>query len=457
MKRVTMLIMAMLLVFSCIPGMAEGTNGDVWFGNADGTPVTLKVWGGVQPEYGYNAIVENFNREYLDKGIQIEYVRYVNNTDGNLQVDTYLMSGGEIDVLIGYGAQNLINRANSNLILNLTDRLNAYGFDCVKELGDASMSQYWINGDQIYGFPTIYSNNRWMLVNVDYFNEAGIAIPYEGWTYAQFLDAAEKLTKGSGYDKVHGMMWAFYQDTAQARGLVSSILGQTAIYVDAEGTASNFNHPVWVEGLELIKKTMDNGWAYGLDDEKADSLTVANTYLEGKCAMSMNISQLRLIIDTEAYPHEFKTALVPGPVPSEEYLTDEYKYHTNYSGTNDLCCIPHDSKNPDAAFEFIMWYVKGGMSPLAEYGRIPLWSGFDSSLIINSLANKGDVLDLASLENYLNVDKSVALVAPKLSAYNQIDAVIVEEFENVLFGQKSVEDGLNSAKTRADELIKLAK
>ena len=33
----------------------------------------------------------------------------------------------------------------------------------------------------------------------------------------------------------------------------------------------------------------------------------------------------------------------------------------------------------------------------------------------------------------------------------------IEEFENVLFGQKSVEDGLNSAKTRADELIKLAK
>ena len=55
-----------------------------WFGTEDGKTITLRFWGGVQPEYGYDDMVTNFNAEYADKGLQIEYVRYVNNTDGNL-------------------------------------------------------------------------------------------------------------------------------------------------------------------------------------------------------------------------------------------------------------------------------------------------------------------------------------------------------------------------------------
>ena len=430
-------------------GVIEGE----WYGNADGTPFTLKVWGGIQPEYGYNEAIANFNAEFKDKGIQAEYVRYVNDSDGNLQVDTYLMSDGEIDVLVGYGAANLLNRANSGQLLNLTDMLNAAGFDAEVELGATSMSQYWVDGDQVYGLPTIYSNNRWMMVNVDLFDQAGLEVPYDGWTYDEFLTAAEKLTSGEGLDKTYGMMWCMNQDMVQALGVVSSTLGQFAYYKDEAGTESNFDADAWNRGISLIKTTMDKGYAYGLDDELSESLTFANTYLEGKAAMSMNISQLRLILDTENYPHDFKTALVPGPVMDESYMTDAYKYHNNYSGTNDLISIAKGTEYPEAAFQFLMWYLTGGMAPLAGYGRIPLWSGFDANVIISLLADKGDVIDLDSLSNYLAIDKSVALTAPKLNAYNEIDAIIKEECQNILLGQTDVTSGLASAKERADALL----
>lgn len=65
--------------------------------------VTLQMWGGVQGEYGYDALVENFNKEFADKGIQVEYTRYVNNADGNLQLDTYLSAGSDIDIFMCYG------------------------------------------------------------------------------------------------------------------------------------------------------------------------------------------------------------------------------------------------------------------------------------------------------------------------------------------------------------------
>lgn len=425
-----------------------------WYGNADGTPVVLKVWGGIQPEYGYDQAISNFNEEFRNKGIQAEYVRYVNDTDGNLQADTYLMAGGEIDVFVGYGAANLLNRADTGLILDMTDMLRDRGFDAADELGATSMSQYWVNGDRVYGLPTIYSNNRWMMVNVDLFEEAGLNVPYDGWTYEEFYAAAEKLTHGEGLDKVYGMMWCIKQDIVQPLGMISSVLGENAYYKNLDGSETNFDDPVWANGMQLIQDTMENGYAYALEDELSESLTFANTFLEGKSAMSMNISQLRLILDTETYPHDFKTAIVPGPVPSAEYLTDAYKYHTNYSGTNDLISIAAKSEHPEASFQFVMWYIIGGMAPLAGYGRIPLWSGFAASSITDLLSDKSDVIDLKSLEGYLSIDKSVAVESPKLNAYNEINAIIKEEAQNILLGQSGVADGLASAKSRGDALLK---
>ena len=42
---------------------------------------------------------------------------------------------------------------------------------------------------------------RWILINEDMFKEAGLDIPYDGWTYSEFLTDAEKLTHGEGQDK----------------------------------------------------------------------------------------------------------------------------------------------------------------------------------------------------------------------------------------------------------------
>jgi len=103
--------------------------------------------------------------------------------------------------------------------------------------------------------------------------------------------------------------------------------------------------------------------------------------------------------------------------------------------------------------QFVTWYITGGMAPLSAFGRCPLWSGFDASAISAVLADKEAFLDLASLENYLSIDKGAALVAPKLNAYNEINDIIKEEIQNVLLEQSSAEEAMASAKTRADALL----
>lgn len=171
--------------------------------------VTLQMWGGVQGEYGYDALVEAFNSEFADKGIQVEYTRYVNNDDGNLQLDTYLSAGSDIDIFMCYGGTTkYYNRVDAGLCLDLTDELASRGFDPAKELGATNVAPYAIDG-RFYAMPTKTDNKAWMMVNADMFKEAGIDLPLEGWTYAEFMDACQKLTKGEGLDKTYAVRFCF--------------------------------------------------------------------------------------------------------------------------------------------------------------------------------------------------------------------------------------------------------
>ena len=426
-----------------------------WYGNPDGTPVTLKFYAAIQPEYGYAEMVNNFNAEFADKGIQLEYVRYVNNADGNMEIDTYLTAGGTIDVLVTYTATNyLLNRYQSGLLYNMTDLLQEYGFDVDKEMGSIAMGSYYMEGDQVYGIPSTFSNNRWMLVNVDMFEAAGVEVPYDGWTYEEFLTACEKLTKGEGAEKTYGMMWCWNTNSSMALQLISAPLGQFGTYASADGSAPNFDAPVWNDGLTMMKTSMDEGWAYSAEQEIADSLTFQNTFLAGKCAISMNVSQLRLVLDTATYPHDFKTAMVPGPVPDESYLTDEYRYNNGATlVASDLMTVAADTKHPEACVQFVLWYLRGGMTPVATYGRIPLWSGYDYGTITDALAASGDILDLVSMMTFMSVDKNSFVSALSFDTDSKIDTALKEEITAVLLGKQSVEEGLANAKTRGDGFI----
>ena len=97
------------------------------------------------------------------------------------------------------------------------------------------------------------------------------------------------------------------------------MLGRNANFGDDTMTWVNWEHPVWLEGFNMVKDLCDKGYAPTLADEVADSMTVQSMFLEEKCAMFGIFSQLRLAMDVETYPHDFTTALIPFPVPSEEY------------------------------------------------------------------------------------------------------------------------------------------
>lgn len=410
----------------------------------------------MQPEYGYDEVCERFNEEYKDKGVDVEYVRYVNDSDGNLQLEVYLQGGGEVDVFMGYGGISRLNkRIDANLVLDMADYLKARDFDLVEQLGAVNMQNYIRETGEVYGFPTKYENGRWMLANVDMFEEAGVPVPYDGWTYSEFLDAIEKLTHGEGQDKVYGVCWSLNENASGLGSVLGSVLQPYAEYTDDDCKTLNYDNPVWKEGFQMVKTSLDNGWAISIEDEMTENLKVANSFLNGMCAMSLCIAQMRLVMDTESYPHDFSTALIPAPVPDgEEYNTPYYRMHANVTGAGDLMCIASKTEHPDAAFEFAMWYLTGGMAPVAKGGRIPLWTGFDQDEVVSMITeNAGDAIDAQSLRNYLSIDNTQGVKSLSPEWDGQIGDVVEEEREALLYGRQDVDTTIANIMSRGSALI----
>lgn len=446
---------------AAVPGQSETTAAGEpgkkeWFGTPDGQTVTLRFYGGVQPEYGYDQLCETFNEEYKDKGVQVEYVRYVNNTDGNLQLDIYLQGGGEVDVFMGYGGRSALNkRVEAGMVLDMSDYLKAYDFDLVKELGEINMQNYTYDNGECYGFPTKYENGSWLLINADMFQAAGVPIPYDGWTYSEFLDTLEKLTHGEGQDKVYGLCWEFNENWASHEGLLGSVLNPYTKYKDESAKEVNFDHDVWRQGLEVVKTTLDNGWAVSMEDEFSENIKCANFFMEEKCAVSLCIAMVRLTMDQENYPHDFTTALVPGPVPDGDLYKDElYRTHSLRTGAGDLICVAAKTPYPDAAFEFALWYLTGGMAPVAKGGRIPLWTGFDKDAVVAMIKeNAGDSIEETSLRKYLSIDNTLGVKQVLSGIDSEIGSIYKEEVQAMAYGRQTVDETIEHLVSRCNKQL----
>ncbi|MDD6221839.1 MAG: extracellular solute-binding protein [Lachnospiraceae bacterium] len=417
----------------------------------NGETITLNLWGGIPGEYGYDEMVENFNEEFKDKGIQVQYTRYKNDSDGNLQLDTYLSSGGSIDLYMGYGGiSRLKTRVEAGTALDMTDYLKARNFDPVAELGTTNVTGYAIDG-KYYALPTKYENKCWMVVNEDLFKEAGIELPLKGWTYEEFREDAKKLTKGTGQDKVWGMYWNMNSGMSSSLDFLGSMLKEHKLYADDEGTKTNLDNDLWKKGLQLVKDTYDDGTAMDYETETADNVTFDQVFLAGKAAMSAGIYNLRIINDLDTYPHDFTTAIVPFPVPDSSYM-NEFDYSFK-PGAGDLICVNPKSEHIEEAMDFVLWYIKGGMAPLAASGRIPLWKGFDADLVTKSLCAKEGVFDTDSVKAYMAVDGTKAITTISTKNDSKINSVITEEEQAFFLGQEDVDTCCSNMKTRADEIL----
>lgn len=431
MKKIVTFLLTMVLIMSSFTVLAEDT-------------ITLRIWGGVPAEAGPQASIDLFNEAFKDKGIQAEYERFVNDETGNLKLETSLLAGNDVDLYMTYTASVLQKRASGNMALDLSELVARDGFDIEGIFGKMALA-YYIDGKP-YSLPT-KMDQYGIVINQDMFEAAGIDIPTD-WTFEEFREIAKKLTKGEGDNKVYGMFFNSQQDLLYPFSYFSTqTLGGNPLY-NADGSA-NVNDPVNVASVELVNNMMNvDHSAPTHADSVTQKLSQEGMFITEKCAMTIGPWMVRSIKDRDNYPHKFKTAFA-------QYPTFDGNRKYTQGGYGDHLCINPKSKNIDAAWEYLKWYATKGMLPLTSGGRVPAANTYDPVEVTNYfLDGAEDLLDAKTSKNVLIVQAKNHAVPSITNKLPEINKVLTEELENIYTGVKTVQQGMNDAQSRAEELLK---
>jgi multiple sugar transport system permease protein len=178
-----------------------------WRGAGARRAVTLTVlhWGTPSEVEIMQSLVDRFEHEHPD----IRIVR-IHAGDYESKLKTMFAAGTPPDVFyLGY--ENLPEMAGMKLLTDLTpyiEKEKASGRGAwLDDFYPILMDAFRFDGEKtgkgpLYGLPKDFTTSL-MYVNVDLFKEAGIPIPYEGWTWDEYEQDMKKIaslshTKGRG-------------------------------------------------------------------------------------------------------------------------------------------------------------------------------------------------------------------------------------------------------------------
>ncbi|MDQ6420047.1 extracellular solute-binding protein [Paenibacillus sp. LHD-117] len=427
------------IVVSMLAGCAGGNSGgnDGNGGNSGGSggeSIKLKMWGGVPPESGPQAVVDAWNKENPD--IQVEYVRFVNDDDGNLKLDTALLTGQDVDLYVNYNVTNVQKRITSGVALDLGE----FGDYNIDEKMGVDAAAWKIDG-KYYGIPT-KRNAFFIALNKDALDKAGLEVPKD-WTWDQMREYAQKL-------KAAGFNYGLVQHTASYSDSVDSILMKDG-YAKGDGT-SNMNHPEVKKWLEALNAMMhEDKTTPPLGEQLTSKMPVENVFLGGEAAM-LNIGEwlIRSSNNMTDFPRDFKIAFAPVP-----RVTDSAEGFVMPGGLGDFISINAKSKNKEAAWKFLKWYADGGMAPMAAGGRLPASKDVDQETALNSLlGDKADTYDIESLRYVLFENETPTFV--RNSPQEVID-IIMQEYEKYFLGNQNADDTLAAMESRHNDFLKQQK
>jgi sn-glycerol 3-phosphate transport system substrate-binding protein len=191
------------------------------------------------------------------------------------------------------------------------DFIDAEGYD-VSDLETNVLAYYTVDGQQ-WSMP-FNTSNPMLYYNKDMFRDAGLDPDNPPRTWAEFEDAARKLTQkdASGKVTMPGAVfaiygWFFEQFLAVSGGYYADNENGRA----APATAATFNSPEGVAILEWWKKMHDEGIMGNLGRRTVD---VRNAFMAEQTAMIIeSTATLRGMMDAAEGKFEIGTAFLPRP------------------------------------------------------------------------------------------------------------------------------------------------
>ncbi|QOR70065.1 extracellular solute-binding protein [Ruania alkalisoli] len=419
---------------ACGPGDGGGSGDEPPEDMGSAEEGRLVVWGGLPPEMGPQALVDAFTAKYPD--IEVEYVRFVNNAEGILKLDTALQGGVPIDVFFSYGTVDVVRRAQAGLALDLTDL--AREDDLAQVFVQDEPISTLIDG-KLYSIPTTHWP-QFVVLNQDAMESAGIEIPFD-WTVEDYHRVAREF-KSAGFD-----VGAYHPPR-----MASTSLGGDYIYKNG-GQESNLDDPLFKQELELILAMEDDGSIFTQERITAEQLGgyVQNYFVDGTFPMYIDgTTALRFLKNLDEYPHDFRTTFRPYPAPTAgaDYF--------NPGVRGDDVQISSKSQYPSAAWTFVKFWIDEGANHMSPAGKVSPYQ-FD-----NPTDEMMDALFGPERDRLFNVDdfhETFFVPEPPLSvrsittAYTEIASLKSQIEDEIRLRTKSVDDGIAEMKQEADAAI----
>lgn len=435
-KRLLSFMMAIGLIVTVLAGCGSKESRSA----EENSKKKIIVWGAVPEENGPLEVCENFEEQNPD--IEVEYVRYVNDDQGNVKLDTALAAGEQIDVYITYFEDYYVKRIESGVAEDLGPWLEKDSFDIETEYGEG----VWKYDGKIYGLPTNY-DHQFVWINEEMFKEAGIDIP-TSWTWDEYAEITKKLTKNKNGVQIYGgfIKW---QDVGRLMGR-GQVLGADSLY--KSDTESNFDNPVYKDTLTIFDRLMLQDKSHMSFVEATNSkLEPYGEFLSGKVATCVSAPWItRYITDLNQYPHEFKT--IAAPLPTMPGKEENY----GWPGLTSVAMMNSNSENKDEAYEFIKYFGTEGQEYMCRAGKIPSWKGIDEETALNKMLgeNADELFDVESFKNVLFDENVKRCYNTKFNKLPELERIWKEEVEKFVTQEQDMPTTLNNTKKRGDNELK---
>jgi multiple sugar transport system substrate-binding protein len=377
----------------------------------------------------YQTLVDRFSEKFPH--IQVELIHIPSQSDYRARLGADLTAGTPADVvLINY--RRYAQFAQAGALEALAPYLAQSELIAEQDFYPQATEPFVWNG-QLMCIPQNLSSLV-VYYNKDLFEQAGVAFPQAGWTWEDFVQTAEALTKdrdGDGATDQYGL------------GIEPSLIRLApflwqggASVVDNEGTdllptRLMLDTP---EALQAVQFFVDLAQVHQVvpsaEEEAAEDSE--SRFINGRTAMFFN-SRRGVPTYREIEGFDWDVAPLPRGVEESSVLH------------SDAYCLPSASKNKEAAWTFIEFANSvEGQTIVAQSGRtVPSLVAVAESPAFLDPAQKP-----ASSQVFLDAIPTLRAL-PVIPNWVDIEEIADEEIQRAFYGQASVYDAVLSAIRRA--------
>lgn len=425
-KKIISIILTSAMVFSALCGCGSNQDQSTADGNAAGQAssddkivLSVSVMANEEEKKIFEDAIDRFETAHPDCTVDASYTS--GSTWGEYCDKLLIQIGsGEAPDVIHVAIEGTQMLVKNNVLLPLDDMIAADpdGQAMLDDFVDATTDVFTIDG-KLYELPTD-CNDAVVHVNTKMFQDAGIEIPYDGWTWDEFRSIAKQLTTGEGDSKVYG-----FATSLAPSWLAGWFMSNGSDYINSDWTDSNLSDPKALETVEFLNNLVNEDKSMPVPETTTDATSL---FAAGRVAM----------IATGIWPFPSYRAngfedvdVVPMPTNSEDA-----KVGFGVGGVG----IYSKSKHPQEAYELMkeLTSVETGKAKCASGTCVPVrysLSGEESYL--SQCPNAKLFFD--SLEN------GKALPSPM--NYSDLERITNSMFSAVFLGASPAQEAVTNADT----------